>query len=87
MASDLTEDLKDLVEQDAKFAVEMLTLSMKQLGIYGMFNQQKTPSTRGQKMTPLHIRKGAWDFWHNTPKISESTLTTWLPHLRVTARS
>ena len=87
MAAEHTAYLKDLVEEDAQFAVDMVTLSLKQLGIYGMFKfASKLPAKAGRPMTPFHIRKAAWDFWHNTDKITESTLTTRPPHLRVTAR-
>lgn len=65
--------------------VEVLTLTMKQLGIYDQFNFQRKPTKAGRRLTPFDTRKCVWDFWHENSV--PSTNTTSLAKLRHTDKS
>ena len=47
-------------------------------------NFTRKPTKSGQKLTPLHFCKAAWDFWH--AKSTPSTLTSCPAELRTTGK-
>ena len=61
----------DLSKEDQ---VDVISLSLKKLGLMDKINFTRKPTKSGQKLTPLHFRKAAWDFWH--AKSTASTLTS-----------
>ena len=83
--SRISEDLScyiselDLSKEDQ---VDVISLSLKKLGLMDKINFTRKPTKSGRKLTPLHFRKAAWDFWH--AKSTASTLTSRPAILRTT---
>ena len=69
----------DLRKEDQ---VDVISLSLKKLGLMDKINFTRKPTKSGRKLTPLHFRKAAWDFWH--AKSTASTLTSSPAKLRTT---
>lgn len=65
--------------------VEVMTLSLKQLGIYEKIKFERKPTKKGRNITPFETRKKVWEFWHENS--TESTNTTSLAKLRQTDKS
>ena len=49
----------DLSKEDQ---VDVISLSLKKLGLMDKINFTRKPTKSGRKLTPLHFRKAAWDF-------------------------
>ena len=47
-------------------------------------NFTRKPTKSGQKLTPLHFRKAAWNFWHAKSTASTLSLTSRPAKLRTT---
>ena len=65
--------------------VEVLTPSLKQLGIYDQIRFVRKPSKAGRSLTPFETRQAVWDYWHLNSQ--ESTNTTNLAKLRHSDKS
>ena len=65
--------------------VDVLTLSLKQLGIYDQIKFTRKPTKAGRLLTSLETRQTVWDYWHSNSQ--ESTNTTNLAKLRLTDKS
>ena len=62
--------------------VEVMTLALKQLGLYDQVRFLRKPSKAGRKLTDLITRQAIWKFWHDNS--IESTNTKQIAKLRVT---
>ncbi|XP_066932940.1 uncharacterized protein [Clytia hemisphaerica] len=73
LSEDLTTFISEL-ELDTDDQVDVITLSLKKLGILDQFNFTRKPTKSGRKLLPFEVRKAVWDFWHE--KGTASTLTS-----------
>ena len=62
--------------------VEVLRLSIKQLGLEKSFSTAKPPR-KATRRTPFESKLKVWEFWHFREFITESTLSSNPAHLRV----
>ena len=86
--SRLAKDLAGYVEnwqlnKDDK--LEVVTLSLKQLGLLDQIRFQRKPTTAGRKLTPSTTRMMVWKFWHE--KSIPSTITSRPAKQRVSEKS
>ena len=79
LAQQITDDLRDLQLTPTE-QVQVLTLSLKQLGIYDLFQFTRKHTKAERKLTPIETYKAVWNFWQ------ESTLTSRPAKLRLTKR-
>ena len=45
--------------------MEVLTLSLKQLGIYGQIKFTRKPTKAGKLLTSMETRKTVWNYWYS----------------------
>ena len=86
--SRLAKDLAGYVEnwqlnKDDK--LEVVTLSLKQLGLLDQIRFQRKPTTAGRMLTPFTTRMMVWKFWHE--KSIPSTITSRPAKQRVSEKS
>lgn len=60
--------------------VEVLTLSLKQLGNYNQIKFTRKPTKAGRLLTSMKTRQTVWNYWHSNSQ--ESTNTTDVAKLR-----
>ena len=88
--SRLAEEITNMLGSDKlspSDQVDVLTLSLKQLGIYDLFKFMWKPTKCGQKLTPNETRLAVWNFWHSAEFLQESTLSSRPPKIRCSKRS
>ena len=75
LSRQVTEYIRDL-GLPREDEVDVLKLSLKQLGVYKMLQSERKPTKLGRAMTSLETRAKVWDFWHDSQIVSASTLTS-----------
>ena len=79
-ATDLTNYILDLnLSKDDQ--LDVLTLSLKQLGILEKIKFSNKPSKKGRSLTKFETRQNVWEFWHRNSV--ESTITSQLHKIPV----
>ena len=64
-----------------KNLVDVVTLSLKQMGILDSITENREPTKLGRKQLQYDLQKKVWDYWHNNS--TTSTLTSPPAKLRV----
>ena len=84
MANEVSSYLKDLDLNDDDL-VEILQLSIKQLGIYDKLKFDRKPTKTGRKSIVFDTQLAVWNYWHENA--TTSTLTSRPAKLKVDDRN
>ena len=81
LADGLATYIKDL-NLNENDEMEVITLSLKNIGLLDKLRFLKKPTKSGRKLTPLVTRQAIWDYWHK--KSTLSAITSWPAKLKLT---